>query len=525
MICNNCGRSLPKDSEFCQYCGYKIANENVDIKPIIDNNSKSETRTFKTDTVNGKRKFKFSLFKISCALFIGCFCSCGFSALLYFISWAVFDINEDWVSNIASIFALIFLFLGILAFIGIIISFITKLQKKFRTKSIEKSAKISVLSNNDNQVLNDEKINKLLSKGFLYTEEKDWKNAKLTFNSILDVMLECSEAYIGKLLVDLFLPTKKELFLYNKDFSNNLNFQRALRFANESQEKVLENLELTVKQNAKKQKAKDKKAIKKISISFIALWLILTIGLSGYWGYIKIILPKNKYNDAITSYENKQYSDAMAAFIEIKDYKDSIEKYNEILYNHSDTINVGDTILFGNYTLPNSDENEAVEWIVIDKRNSQLLLISSDILFYAQWHRFENDNLLWKDCDLRAELNSEYLNSLFSKQELNKILESNLENNVTDKLFLLSEDEFDKYNKSDVYGEELGCQSIDDSWWLRTKPDLIKPKNDSNKLTVSQLRENYNRKDSAIVIKGYTDYADFFTMHGVRPAMWVDFSK
>ncbi len=55
-------------------------------------------------------------------------------------------------------------------------------------------------------------LNKHLLKGFMLIEDKEWKKANKCFDGILEQDIQCSDAYIGKLLIELCLANKEDLF-------------------------------------------------------------------------------------------------------------------------------------------------------------------------------------------------------------------------------------------------------------------------------------------------------------------------
>ena len=138
-------------------------------------------------------------------------------------------------------------------------------------------------------------------------------------------------------------------------------------------------------------------------------------------------------------------------------------------------------------------------------------------------------NVTWETCSLREWLNVEFYNSAFDSEEKNNILDStvtadkNLKystspgNDTTDKVFLLSITEAEKYFKSDASRKCQGTnfcyvQEADKAgdgncwWWLRS------PGNDST--------------DAAIVNNvGFVNligYCVYYDGGAVRPALWIN---
>ena len=179
-------------------------------------------------------------------------------------------------------------------------------------------------------------------------------------------------------------------------------------------------------------------------------------------------------SDAIAS---NKYDRAMA-LIDSKDYEAAYALLNGLHYKDSETIRkkledsdawlyicpIGDTVFFGAYEQDNNTSNgkEDVEWIVLARENGRILVISRFALDCQQYNTSDN-NVTWENCSLRKWLNESFLNSAFSKDERamipsvtvnSAVLGANLGSNpyadhpisTTDQVFLLSEQELDKYH-------------------------------------------------------------------------------
>ena len=117
----------------------------------------------------------------------------------------------------------------------------------------------------------------------------------------------------------------------------------------------------------------------------------------------------------------------------------------------------GDIIKFGNYMITSSENKDAIEWIVLDKQNGKTLLLSKYIID-CKCYNETRDKVTWETCSLRKWLNNDFYNAVFTNDEKNKILTTNLNqidnpnnnkskggNPTNDKIFLLSIDEVQKY--------------------------------------------------------------------------------
>jgi GR25 family glycosyltransferase involved in LPS biosynthesis len=63
-------------------------------------------------------------------------------------------------------------------------------------------------------------------------------------------------------------------------------------------------------------------------------------------------------------------------------------------------MNVGDTIFFGNY-----------EWIILEKRDNAVLVLSKDIIFQSDFHDKKED-IIWEKSAIRNFLNNDFYHKL-----------------------------------------------------------------------------------------------------------------
>ena len=258
-----------------------------------------------------------------------------------------------------------------------------------------------------------------------------------------------------------------------------------------------------------------------------------------------VIIPNSKYNAAVALMNNKKYDEAITAFEAMDGYKDSenqlencyIGKYGEEKWNKIKNIKVGDTYTFGAYEQDNSTSNgkEAIEWTVLDKDGMSLLLISKQALDCQQYNTSYTD-VTWESCSLRKWMNGTFLNKAFNAEEQAQIqnttvsadknpeYNTNPGNATTDKVFLLSINEVEKYFNSDearkcaptAYAKAQGAYTSDSYktasgaatcwWWLRS------PGYDQNHAA-------HVRKYGSVYYRGYNVDSDD---DAVRPALWIN---
>ena len=66
MKCRQCGRTLPEDSDFCQYCGCRVTDVQAEISAVPARNVPSNRTVYLTERKNAGRKCIYSL---PCLLF------------------------------------------------------------------------------------------------------------------------------------------------------------------------------------------------------------------------------------------------------------------------------------------------------------------------------------------------------------------------------------------------------------------------------------------------------------------------
>jgi tetratricopeptide (TPR) repeat protein len=218
-------------------------------------------------------------------------------------------------------------------------------------------------------------------------------------------------------------------------------------------------------------------------------------------------------------------------------YNRAVEKYGKEWADTVKNASVGDTITFGAYEQDNNTSNgkEAIEWTVLDKDGMSLLLISKQALDCQQYNTSYTD-VTWESCSLRKWMNGTFLNKAFNAEEQAQIqnttvsadknpeYNTNPGNATTDKVFLLSINEVEKYFNSDearkcaptAYAKAQGAYTSDIYktasgaatcwWWLRSPG-------------TGQSLAAYVSNGGSVSCSGYTVNYDF---DAVRPALWIN---
>lgn len=256
------------------------------------------------------------------------------------------------------------------------------------TRGIKKI--IGESSQNISKNVSSTNLDALIKRAYIFLEDGQFDKANDYSEKILDSNPENADAYLIKLLVQLKLNKPSDLSTYLGDLSNNDLYIRTIRYSNdklknelsnyleeanklkENNEKdskynealkllevrrldkqndaisILESLdgwkdsnELIIKckstieeinrESDIKRLAKEERNLKiKKAIPFIAASIIVCIAM--FFLITKVILPSVKYNKAISLLENKEYSSAQETFVELGDYKDSFDKFDESTY-------------------------------------------------------------------------------------------------------------------------------------------------------------------------------------------------
>ena len=245
-----------------------------------------------------------------------------------------------------------------------------------------------------------------------------------------------------------------------------------------------------------------------------------------------VIIPQQKYNKAMNLLESGDYDSAYTLLKEFtyKDSKEKFEKYEQPLIRNAA---VGDKITFGTYEQDNDTSNgaEEIEWLVLAKESNKLLVISGKALD-CQKYNSTSGLTTWEECSLRYWLNDSFLNEAFSEEEQaliqstavsadkNPQYSTNPGNATTDKIFLLSCIEAEKYFATDNARQ---CSP--------TKYAYSKKVNDYTTLAVNYrtsywwLRSPSMQQNVVAMINpvGSIEYRGITTSNYcyVRPALWI----
>ncbi|MBO4894008.1 MAG: tetratricopeptide repeat protein [Clostridia bacterium] len=253
----------------------------------------------------------------------------------------------------------------------------------------------------------------------------------------------------------------------------------------------------------------------------------------------KDAITESMYNRAVDYLEAKDYDNAYNLFIKTKDYKDSNSKIQSIVdanlkYKYV-SAEEGDFITIGKYYQNNSKTKDNIQWLVLKKEDSRILVVSRYALDCIPYDTSKARSAAWETCTLRKWLNDTFFNLTFSEDEQKIICSTSIitkaeliEYNTIDRLFLLSNDEASAYFGYDdaerqcthtPYAKEHFENKTSDDvrydtrWWLRDPGRSWHGTSNLDASIVDQFGKLYR--------EGWPVY---FTDCYVRPAMWIDIS-
>lgn len=173
--------------------------------------------------------------------------------------------------------------------------------------------------------------------------------------------------------------------------------------------------------------------------------------------------------------------------------------------------NVGDAVVFGKYEQNNdsSDGKEALEWIVLEKQEGKILLISRYCIDTMPYNT-ERVDVTWDKSSLRDYLNGDFIESAFDDNEKSSLITEN-----NDKVSLLSVADAKKYYEYDSwrastateYAVSKGARVENGCcwWWLLDKG-------------TSDNFASYVHFDGTVRENGF---AVDYDLVAVRPIIWV----
>lgn len=255
------------------------------------------------------------------------------------------------------------------------------------------------------------------------------------------------------------------------------------------------------------EKARQAKERRKKTLTIAAVVLVV-IACAIAWCIPNVIIPNNKYQQAVALRESGEYDEAIALFTELGNYYDAVAQVTETKYQKATNLNafgkydeayaiyvtltcykdvdkllaeddnmmatataiaaaardakfaVGNYVTFGTYPQTKAGNDATpIEWLVLARDGNKALLISRYALDVQPYNK-DYTSVTWETCTLRTWLNGTFYNKAFSSAEQAAILTTNVDNsksqcysgwnasggnNTQDKVFLLSYAEANKY--------------------------------------------------------------------------------
>lgn len=165
---------------------------------------------------------------------------------------------------------------------------------------------------------------------------------------------------------------------------------------------------------------------------------------------IKEKIYEEKYLQAENCYKTQKYVEAMRLYNELGDYKDAKDRIEQIYNKFAQ----GGEIYFGVY------EGNPIAWRILKTEKSRMLLITQNPVEVLAFND-ELKNITYETSTVRNWLNEDFLKE-FSDEQRNRIIKS--DEGLNDNIFLLTEELYNEYS------ENLSLNTYYD-WWLRTKTD------------------------------------------------------
>lgn len=273
--------------------------------------------------------------------------------------------------------------------------------------------------------------------------------------------------------------------------------------------------------------------IRKIVLTIVAL--LVVIGTTIFLLNKYVWVPNQQYDAAMAHVEAGEFVEGYNELIALDGHKDSTEQAAAIYEDYKaqllQTAEIGETVLFGCYqqTARLDAVPEDLEWLVLDKKDGKVLLLSLQGLHGSKFHDEEADTT-WETSWVRSWLNTEFYNAAFDTEDQAQIVitlvpadanpqyDTNQGSDTQDQVFLLSINEVNTYFATvdaakcepTTYAISTGTYINYDigycDWWLRTMGS------DAQSVTSVNTGGVLNYQGSKV------DFGKF----SLRPAIWVD---
>lgn len=176
-------------------------------------------------------------------------------------------------------------------------------------------------------------VETMLKRASAAIEAGDWEKASRCYDNVLDYDDKNEQAHIGRILIDFRAKTLTELENGGKPISGSKSYKYLLEHGSREtaakiqgiEERIEKMIREKAEQEAKRKKAKAARITKIILCAAAAVIIIAAASL-----FTKnFLIPNSAYQKAVAMAENGQYDEAVSAFRELGDFKDSSAKINE----------------------------------------------------------------------------------------------------------------------------------------------------------------------------------------------------
>ncbi|MEE1139506.1 MAG: hypothetical protein U0M02_13605 [Acutalibacteraceae bacterium] len=168
--------------------------------------------------------------------------------------------------------------------------------------------------------MSEERITPLLERTFIFLEDEEWQKADEYCEKVLDIDPQNIKAYLGKLMAEFKIKKLDDFNDCKIILENSNNYQKVISFGDEELVSFLKNVNESIKNRTNIKNQKKKQVVKKvlaIGVPVIAVCVALIVIVK------TVVIPMVKYNKAIELADSGEYWQAISAFNEIEDYKDS----------------------------------------------------------------------------------------------------------------------------------------------------------------------------------------------------------
>ncbi|MBQ6332392.1 MAG: hypothetical protein IJI34_06420 [Clostridia bacterium] len=398
----------------------------------------------------------------------------------------------------------------------------------------------------------------ILIEGRLYAEAAAEFARIPDYKDAAERKLECEQKAETKHLDDLYAEADKAAANFNVRSQEKAIqlFERipGYRDADERIEQAKRRIEeITQKERTDREEAiraakeaeQKRKARKKRIIRFAIIAACITaVCVAGVFLFKKYAVPALQYRRAVEQIEAGETDEAYRA-LHCMNYRDSSDLIFDIAKDRLKDADVGSTVLFGSYPQGRitSEKKDPIEWIVLDKDGSRLLLISKYALDALPFMRYDYDTsttVSWQTSLLRDWLNSEFLNTAFDEGEIRMLRRTSRNDGeagsssgmkISDRVFLLSLNEAKKYFPTNEerkciatkyalgYGAYRSSVSEACLWWLRTPVDEAEIVESMDQPSYAVPRAACVGTSGEIIDVGHEI---LLRGYAVRPVIWVD---